>query len=85
MLILAIGSVIANLNNIFFIYQSIYYRKHQPTDPNASLIVIYNDKDSYFYFILYFVCNSLTRLVSGSILDILIRRKIMIDVKLLIE
>jgi MFS family permease len=63
-LILGIGSVIANLNNISFIIKSL-----TPIDTEFKSSHVYN------YVILYFVFNSFTRITSGMILDYMIRTK----------
>jgi MFS family permease len=72
-LVLGVGSVISNLNNIHFVLKSILHK----TDikiPNDN-IIIYKDKDLFIYVILYFVSNCSTRLISGLFLDHLIKNK----------
>ena len=59
-LVLGIGSVIANLNNIEFIAKSINLN-HSP-------------KDIYEYVVLYFAFNSFSRIISGVYLDELIKK-----------
>jgi MFS family permease len=63
-LILGIGSVIANLNNISFIIKSL--------TPDG---IEFKSSQVYNYVILYFVFNSFTRITSGMILDFMIRSK----------
>jgi len=72
-LIFGIGSVIANLNNISFIYDSIILIKN--VNPINDSQIKSNLSDVSQYVILYFVFNSLTRIISGLILDYLIREK----------
>lgn len=84
-LIFGIGSVIANLNNIQFIYESIII-------PNASKAAETNDDmrktilmNVFQYVILYFVFNSFTRIISGLVLDYLIKIKKFINFLLVIS
>lgn len=72
MLILGIGSVISNLNNIHYVLKALNVKKHINTENN---LVIYHDKELFFYVILYFAFNSTTRLYSGLIIDYFIHRK----------
>jgi len=60
-LVLGIGSMIGNLNNINFIIKSIQFNQ--------------NEKDVYEFVVLYFAFNSFFRILSGVILDKLIRAK----------
>jgi MFS family permease len=62
-LILGIGSVIANLNNINFVIKSL------------TIGTEFKSIQVYYYVILYFVFNSFTRITSGMILDYMIRTK----------
>jgi len=74
-LIFGVGSAIANLNNLQFILKSTQgYKK--PFDPlnRQSNIIAYFDKRLFIYLILYFIFNSSTRLISGYVLDFLIKR-----------
>lgn len=76
MLILGIGSVISNLNNISFIYQAILSETDSESQSQNEVVnIIYKDKNMFLYFILYFIFNSFTRLISGLFLDFLIKRK----------
>lgn len=72
-LILGVGSVISNLNNIHFVLKSIL-RKTDIKFPNDN-IIIYKNKDLFIYVILYFISNCTTRIISGLFLDYLIKNK----------
>jgi len=70
-LIFGIGSVIANLNNISYIYESITQTPNgNSNDSNKTLMTNISQ-----FVILYFVFNSFTRIISGLILDFLIKKK----------
>lgn len=70
-LIFGIGSVIANLNNISFIYESITLNPNANTNDQSKA----NMTNVSQYVILYFVFNSFARIISGLILDHLIKIK----------
>jgi hypothetical protein len=82
-LFFGVGSCIANINNVSFIFDSISKNNSSNTNLNSNnntnstsnlLEESYIKKESQFV-ILYFIFNSFTRLLSGLILDNLIKRK----------
>jgi hypothetical protein len=71
-LFFGLGSTLSNVSNINFILKSLTYKIHY-SGMNKGLISIYKSKELFFYVILYFTLNSLTRISSSIFLDYLIK------------
>ena len=73
-ILFGLGICITNMSNLNFILKSISYKIHY-SGIDKGVISIYKSKEVYFYVILYFIFNSLIRIVSAFYLTNLIKKR----------